>query len=222
MVEEKEDKTEKENEEKKEKVYRFPLKKEDLMELPIGGFRGKINVVYTPERADDAADFLLKHRMIGFDTETKPVFRKGQAQNPIALIQLATERRAFLFRINETGMTPLLRRVLESPEILKIGQAMKHEILTMRKELLIRGRGFIDLLDIAHKLDCEQKSVRGMASTFLGFRISKSMQVTNWERSILTEKQKRYAATDAWACLKIYEELQRRGLLREIKTNSHR
>ncbi len=212
-----------EEEKKEEKPKpRFSITKERINELPVGGFGGKIYLVYTRKKAEEAAENLLRHDMLGFDTETKPVFRKGQKQNPIALIQLSTEKTAYLFRINELGITPGLKKVLESPEILKIGQAMKHELATMKKELGVNGRGFVDLLDIAFKVDTEPKSVKGLAALFLGIRIIKSMQVTNWERERLSAKQQRYAATDAWACLEVYKKLRDRGLLRGIKTGRHR
>ena len=201
---------------------KFYISKEDIMKLPLGGFEGKIQVLYTEDRAEQAARQLLRHSMLGFDTETKPVFRKGQKQNPIALIQLSTEDTAYLFRVNEMVMPHSLRKVLESPEILKIGQALKHEIMTMKKEFGVEGRGFVDLLDIAHKIDTGPKSVRGLSALFLGIRISKRMQVTNWERQRLSEKQKRYAATDAWTCLEIYRKLKQRGLMKDISRLGHR
>ncbi|MFH0956437.1 MAG: 3'-5' exonuclease [Candidatus Aenigmatarchaeota archaeon] len=200
----------------------FCKSKEEIMRLPLGEFRGRIILAYTHEGAERAAHELLREKMLGFDTETKPNFVKGRKQNPIGLIQISTLDRAYLFRVNETGMTPGLRMLLESPHVVKIGQAMKHELLTMKKELQVTGRGFIDLLDIAHKLECDPKNVRAMTGIFLGFRISKSMQVTNWEARVLSEKQKRYAATDAWACLAVYREIERRGLLRNIRSNIHR
>ncbi len=200
----------------------FKMTKEQIDELPISGFKGRITVVNTPESAERAASALRRHRILGFDTETKPNFRKGQKQNPIALIQLSAESHAFLFRVVKTGMTPGLKSVLESPDILKIGQALKHELATMKKELGVAGRGFIDLLDIGHTLGFEPKSVKGVAAIFLRIRISKSMQVTNWEREYLSSKQLRYAATDAWACLEIYRVLGRKGLLEKVKTNRHR
>ncbi len=219
-----EEKKPEESGEKKEEKPKSPytMEKEQIMELPVGGFSGKIYTVYTRAKAEEAAENLLRHDVLGFDTETKPVFKKGQKQNPIALIQLSTERTAYLFRVNETGMTPGLRKIIESPEILKIGQAMKHELKTMEKELKVKGHGFVDLLDIGFTLDCSPRSVRGMAALFLGIRILKSMQVTNWERGRLSEKQKRYAATDAWACLEVYKEIKRRKLVKNIERTKHR
>jgi hypothetical protein len=200
----------------------FCRSKEEILNLPIDEFRGRIILAYTHEGVERAAHELLHEKMLGFDTETKPNFIKGHKQNPIGLIQISTLERAYLFRVNETGMTPGLKRLLESPHIVKIGQGMKNEIATMRRELKVEGKGFIDLLDIAHKLECDPKNVRAMTGIFLGFRISKSMQVTNWEARVLSEKQKRYAATDAWACLAVYREIERRGLLRNIRSNIHR
>jgi hypothetical protein len=200
----------------------FCRSKEEILDLPISGFNGRIILAYTHEGSERAARELMSERMLGFDTETKPNFIKGHKQNPIALIQISTLGRAYLFRVNETGMTPGLKRLLESPHIVKIGQGMKSEILTMRRELRVDGRGFIDLLDIAHKLECDPKNIRAMTGIFLGFRISKSMQVTNWEARVLSERQQRYAATDAWACLAVYREIERRGLLRNIRSNVHR
>jgi ribonuclease D len=159
--------------------------------------------------------------MLGFDTETKPAYRKGESY-PIAIIQLSTERRAFLFRIVNGELPHGLKRILEDHRILKIGQALKHELKIMKKELKVEGRGFIDMLDIAHKLDCVPKSVRGLSAIFLGFRIVKSAQRTNWARKELTEKQKLYAATDAWACLMVYEEMRRRGLIKYSWKMNHK
>lgn len=215
---------EEEKPEKKEEkpAAAFSMTKEQINELPAGGFEGAIHLIYTEKRAEEAAKRLLRHDILGFDTETKPVFKKGQKQNPIALLQFSTERTAYLFRMNETGMTPSLRKLIESPEILKIGQALKHELLTMRKELGVRGDGFVDLLHLSHVIRTEPKSIRGLAALFLGIRVSKSMQVTNWERERLSEKQKRYAATDAWACLEIYRELKKRNLVKGVETGKHR
>ncbi|MBN1896121.1 MAG: 3'-5' exonuclease domain-containing protein 2 [Candidatus Aenigmarchaeota archaeon] len=201
---------------------KFYMNKDAINSLPLGWFEGRIYVIYTKEKAEAAAENLLRHDMLGFDTETKPVFRKGQKQNPIALIQLSTETTAYLFRVNEMGMTPGLKKVLESPNIIKIGQAMKHELLTMKKELGVNGRGFVDLLDVAHNVDTDPKSVKGLAALFLGIKISKRMQVTNWERERLSEKQLRYAATDAWACLEILKELRKRRLVHSVSTKKHR
>jgi ribonuclease D len=200
---------------KTEKEPRFFIEKEKIMDLPVGAFRGIIRTLTREsqqESVDKAIHVLGTSRILGFDTESKPSYKKGEI-NPIALIQLSTQHKAFLFRTADGWMPEGLKRVMENPRILKIGQGLKHEMRTLKKELKVDGRGFIDMLDIAHKLDCVPKSVRGLSAIFLRFRIIKSAQRTNWERHTLTEKQKLYAATDAWAPLMIYDEMRRRGLL---------
>lgn len=217
---EKEDAEEKEPEHKP----RFSIEKDKIMDLPIGAFRGKISVI-TPntshEKVAKAIRILGSGRILGFDTETKPAYRKGESY-PIALIQLATDSHAFLFRVLDGRIPEGLRRIMQDPRILKIGQGLKHELRLLKKELRVDGRGFIDMLDIAHKLDCVPKSVRGLSAIFLGFRIIKSSQRTNWARSRLTDKQLLYAATDAWACLKVYMEMRRRGLIDPRWKMSHK
>lgn len=211
---------------KKEEEHkpRFSIEKEKIMDLPVGAFRGKIRIITqnSPhEKVSNALRVLGSTRVLGFDTETKPAYRKGESY-PIALIQLSTESHAFLFRVQDGRIPGGLKRIMEDPGILKIGQGLKHEMRLLKKELGVNGRGFIDMLDIAHKLDCVPKSVRGLSGIFLGFRIIKSSQRTNWARSRLTDKQLLYAATDAWACLKVYLEMRRRGLLDPRWKMSHK
>lgn len=202
----------------------FFIEKEKINELPIGAFPGKISMILPgspQEKIDHAVRVLKNGSILGFDTETKPSYRKGES-HPIAIIQLSTERQAFIFRVVDSKIPPGLRGILQDPGILKIGQGLKHEIRTMKKELGVEGRGFIDMLDIAHKLDCVPKSVRGLTALFLGFRITKSAQRTNWARRELSEKQKLYAATDAWACLMVYERMKKRGLIDRTWKMSHK
>jgi ribonuclease D len=188
------------------------MTREQIMALPLGGFGGRINIINTHGKASWAVHDLSQCRILGFDTETRPAFRKGE-RHPIALIQLANERHAFLFRVNKTGMHAGLKAVLENPAITKVGQGLEHEIKTLKRELGVNAQGFVDLHQIARKINCEPKSVRGMAAIFLGFRIPKAAQTTNWEMPYLTTKQVRYAATDAWACLEIYRKMEEKGLL---------
>jgi ribonuclease D len=211
-----------------EKPSPYTMTKEGVNELPMRAFPGKIRVLTRHshhDRIGRAVGKLRRSRVLGFDTETRPSYKKGES-HPIALIQLSTRHDALLFRISGDGhgekLPAGLRGILESPRILKIGQGLKHELRTMKKELGVEGRGFVDLLDIAHRLDTTPKSVRGLCALFLGFRITKSSQTTNWARQKLTEKQKVYAATDAWACLLVYEQLRRRGVLKGSWGRAHK
>ena len=184
----------------------FSISKDQIESLPSGGFDGDISLIETWEKAEWAARVLRKRRVLGFDTETRPSFRKGES-HPTALIQLATEKYAFLFRLNCTGMTPGLRALLEDASVLKVGQGLKYELRLLEKEHRVRGRGFVDLLEAAHRHNFTPKNVKGMAAMFLGIRISKAAQTSNWENRCLSAKQVCYAATDAWACLMIYRKI---------------
>ncbi len=188
------------------------MTREEVNTLLLGGFRGRITVASSWHEAERAAHSLAGARMLGFDTESRPSFRKGESHRT-ALLQLATDRHAFLFRLQKTGMPPAFRRLLEDATVAKVGQGLEHELKTLKKEHSINPRGFVDLLHAARRLGCSPMSVRGMAAIFLGIRVSKSAQMSNWERGRLTGKQRRYAATDAWVCLKVYEDIGRKKLL---------
>jgi ribonuclease D len=180
--------------------------------LPLAGFRGRITVVSTVQKADWAAGILQRSHVLGFDTETRPSFRRGE-RPPVALVQISTRDHAFLFRVNRMGMPASLKGLLEDGRVLKVGQGLKYEMQMLKKDFRVDGRGFIDLLEVGHRLNFSPKSVKGMSALFLGIRISKAAQTTNWESEYLSEKQIRYAATDAWACLMIYDEIRRRNLV---------
>jgi len=199
---------------------RFCISKEELNSLPIGRFHGRISVIYSQGAAERAAGFLLRSRMLGFDTETRPSFKKGES-HPTALVQLSNYEHAFLFRISEMSMPPSLRRILEDRHIVKIGQDVGPDLKALKKEHKVEGRGFVDLLDISKRLECSPRGVKAMAAHFLGFRVSKAAQTTNWEARVLTEKQKVYAATDAWVCLAVYRKIMKMGL-HESHVGSHK
>jgi ribonuclease D len=190
----------------------FELSREAINRLPLGAFPGTVLLVDRPERVEAALALLQGERLLGFDTETRPSFRKGET-HPVALIQLASERVACLFRLRRTGLPGPLRRLLADPGIHKVGLGVPDELKRLREEQELEAAGFIDLLPIARRLGVRPQSVRALAAHFLGIRVSKSSQVSNWERDRLSEKQLRYAATDAWICRQVYRELQTRGLL---------
>lgn len=194
-------------------VDKLEISKEDITKLPMGRFHGRITVVSSRESADKAIGFLSRSRFLGFDTETRPCFKKGE-HHKVSLIQLASETHAYLFRINILGMPPSLRWLLETEKVIKIGQDVRQDLKALKKECGVQGRGFIDLMDITKKLECSPRSVKGLAALFLGIRISKSAQTSNWERQRLNLKQKMYAAMDAWICLEVYKSMLKRKLVR--------
>jgi ribonuclease D len=192
------------------------ISKEIINDLPLGQFEGEIVLINTLDQVKEVADELIKHKLIGFDTETRPSFRKG-TQYYVSLLQLATEEMAFLIRLNEIGMPGLIQEILEDSSIVKIGAAVLDDLRGLRKVSLgFEPQSFFDLNEELKKVGFENVGVRNLAAMVLNIRISKSEQVSNWEASELTEKQKLYAATDAWVCLEIYKKLQYQGYLDEL------
>jgi ribonuclease D len=143
---------------------------------------------------------------LGFDTETRPSFKKGSS-NGVALIQLATHDICFLFRLNIIGFPPDLIRLLSNPDMLKIGLSLRDDFHSMGRRMKFIPQGFVDLQNIVTRHDIEELSLQKIYALLFHKKISKSQRLTNWEMDQLSESQKRYAALDAWACLKIYEEL---------------
>lgn len=194
-------------------MEKLEISKEEIAKLPAGRFRGRITVVSSRQSAEKAAKILSREEVIGFDTETRPSFKKGE-HHSISLIQMATPKHAFLFRINRIGMPLGLKGLLEDGKIIKVGQGILQEVKDLKKEQGIDGKGFIDLMDITKKIQCSPRSAKGLSALFLGIRISKSAQTSNWERQSLTWKQKAYAATDAWICLEVYKTMVKKELVR--------
>lgn len=191
----------------------FSITKEELNELPLGQFEGEIFLIDELDQVDEAVDFLEDQRIIGFDTETKPAFRKGQF-NQVAFLQLSTPHQAFLFRLNKIGFPDSLRSLLEKENLVKVGAAVHDDLKGLRKLTdSFYPLSFFDLNDELKKVGFHNVGVRNLCGMVLKIRISKSEQVSNWEAETLTEKQQRYAATDAWACLEVFELLKSEGYL---------
>jgi len=184
------------------------ISNEELDLLPLSMFEGKIHLVQSVEQITAAVDYLKKQPILGFDTETRPSFKKGQI-HPVALLQLSTSDEAFLFRVNHIGISPGLVKVLSSPAILKIGAAIHDDIKVLQRIAPFKPNGFIDLQDMAKTYRIENLSLKKLAGIVMGVRISKSQRLTNWEATILTEQQQIYAATDAWIAHEIYVRLSR-------------
>ena len=176
--------------------------------LPRVLFEGRIVVVLSESEAEKATDFLLSQPILGLDTETRPSFTKGRHYK-VALLQVSTHDICFLFRLNHLGLSPSVKRLLEDTTVPKIGLSLKDDILSLRKRGELNPGYFIDLQDIMKELGIMDMSLAKLYANIFGQRISKREQLSNWEADILQERQKRYAATDAWACIQLYEEYQR-------------
>jgi len=179
---------------------------EEINELPLGAFEGAIELVEDAKHLAKAFEEINDYPMVGFDTETKPVFVRGH-QNKVALMQIATNEKVFLIRINHTGIQPEIIRFLENEDILKAGVALRDDIKALQRLKRFEPKGVVELADLAKKAGLEIEGVKRLAGLLLGFRISKSVQTSNWEAPSLNEKQISYAATDAWVCLEIFKKL---------------
>lgn len=186
------------------------ISNEELRVLPLSSFSGEIIVVDNPVTVPGAVKILKRYPLLGFDTETKPAFKKGVI-NEVALLQLAAEDKAFIFRLNKTGLPLPLASLLANPRILKVGAAIRDDIRMLQRLSRFLPEGFIELQDLVKEYHIIDSGLRKMAAIVLGIQISKSQQVSNWEREVLTDAQLIYAATDAWVCHEIYRSLVASG-----------
>lgn len=182
--------------------------KAKIASLPKVLFEGKTVVVVSEYEAERAVDFLLSQPILGIDTETRPSFKKG-AHYIVSLLQVACHDVCFLFRLNHTGMTAAIRRLLEDKQVLKVGLSLRDDIMSLHKLGEFEPGLFLDLQKHVSEIGVEDLSLQKLYANLLGKKISKAQRLTNWESDVLTDKQKGYAATDAWACIMLYEELQR-------------
>ncbi len=188
---------------------KLTISNEEINALPLGAFEGKAIIVSEEKKIIHAFDEIKEHRVVGFDTETKPVFVRGQ-QNKVALMQVALPDKVFLIRLKQTGITPHLIDFLESDSILKAGVALRDDIKALQRLKHYKPAGFIELATMSKEAGLQVESVKKLTALLLGFRISKSAQTSNWEADVLQEKQISYAATDAWVCLQIYHMLTKK------------
>ena len=171
-------------------------------------FNGKIVVVSTPAQAESAIDYLLAQPVLGLDTETRPSFTKGKHYK-CSLLQVANQSICFLFRLNYIGMCPAIARLLGDKTVTKVGLAWNNDLLGLRELGEFEAGSFVDLQDLVREIGIEDQSLVKIYANLFGERISKADRLSNWERDILKDTQKIYAAIDAWACVRIYEEVLR-------------
>ena len=169
-------------------------------------FYGKIYVVTSPVEAEHVVDYLLAQPILGFDTETRPAFEKGKHYY-CSLLQVSTRTDCFLFRLNFLGLCPAVVRLLADKEVTKVGLAWNNDMLSLRQLGNFEQGRFIDLQDMVRELGIEDQSLVKIYANLFGERISKTERLSNWERHELKESQKEYAAIDAWACVRIYNEV---------------
>ena len=187
-------------------MYQAKIDKEIVKDLPIAQTDCQIELIDSPDEVDKAVKYLLRSKVVGFDTESKPSFTKGKS-NKIALMQISTQKRCFLFRLQMIGKNQRLKEFLENENIKKIGVAIHGDLRNLRVWSKFEPKNFVDLQNIVGDYGIEELGLQKIYAIVFGRKISKSQQLSNWEAKILNRAQQIYAATDAWACRQIYLKL---------------
>ena len=198
------------------------IAKADIAQMPTELFDGRIIVIHSAADVEKAVNYLKGFPILGIDTETRPSFAKGKTYG-VALMQVSTEDTCFLFRLNYIGMPDALVDLLQDSRQLKIGLSLRDDIQRLQAKHRFEPRGFLDLQNYVKEIGIEAQSLQKIYALLFGKKISKSQRLTNWEADVLTDRQKGYAATDAWACVRIYkylEELKRKHSFRVISIES--
>jgi ribonuclease D len=190
-----------------DRIYRENITAEEIAECELDWFKGEMILVDDIDTFHRVFPRLLGHGLLGFDTETKPSFKKGK-KHPVSLIQLSTDNLACLFRINKIGIPAEMTRILADPKVIKAGVAVHDDIRFLKGVKKFEPAGFVDLQPLVKEFGIESSGLKKLAAIILGIRISKRQQVTDWEAEELSEAQMIYAATDAWVCHEIYKKLK--------------
>lgn len=181
---------------------------EELESLQLKAFPGEIRVIdHYGSEYKEAINYLRHKKIIGFDTESRPCFSSDQPHYGVSLLQLSGSEKAFLFRIKMLGLRAELCSILSSEKIIKVGAAVHDDVRGLQKYVRFPAKGFVDLQKMVEKYGITDKSVKKMTGIVLGFRISKTQQLSNWEAETLSDAQQLYAATDAWVCREMYKKL---------------
>ncbi len=183
------------------------MTKDEIRECPIKKYGGPVHVIRCKEGVAGAVSRLKKEKFLGFDTETRPTFKKGQ-HNPPALLQLAGKNEVFIFQLKHLRLPGAVRKILANPKIIKAGVSLDYDIIELRKLGRFKPAGFVDLAKLAEQAGVENNGLRGLTAALLGFRIPKGARTSNWAKDTLTPSQIKYAATDAWVSRELYKKLQ--------------
>lgn len=187
-------------------IYQETIEREEIDTFPIFSYEGDIQVIDDPKSVEEAVSYLAAHGRLGFDTETRPSFRKGESHS-VSLLQLAVPERVYLFRLNKCGFPLSLRRLMEEEGIMKIGVGIRDDIRALEKLGSFKPASFVDLQEYVKKFGIEEKAFSKLMAIIFRVRISKRQRTSNWEVPVLAPSQLKYAATDAWGALRMYGEL---------------
>jgi ribonuclease D len=183
------------------------ISKEEINALPLAYYDGPVTLIQSQEELEACLPEMGCETVLGFDTETRPAFQRGQ-KFPPALLQLAGEKHVWLIQLLKLDRPESLKTVLENPGILKTGVALEHDIKCLTEEYGLKVAGAVELSRKAAQLGYQQLGLRALAAMLMGVRISKKEQVSNWAAPALTGRQIHYAAADAWISRELYFRLQ--------------
>lgn len=192
----------------KNQTYRKTIDSEEINGFPVFVYEGEVVVIEEPAKVEEAVGYLEAHPCIGFDTETRPAFKKGE-YHAVSLLQLAVSDRVYLFRLNKCGFPAPLKKLLADNKILKIGVGIRDDIKALQRLGGFVPAAFLDLQSFVERYGIEEKSFSKLMAIIFHVRISKRQRTSNWELPKLTEQQIRYASTDAWGAWRMYHELKR-------------
>ncbi|MBF0428096.1 MAG: 3'-5' exonuclease domain-containing protein 2 [Magnetococcales bacterium] len=187
------------------------LSKEEVNELPVKRWNGPIQLIRTDREAEEAVELLAHEAVLGFDTETRPSFRKGENYVP-ALIQLAGAEVVYLFQLKGMKQFDPIIRLLSNPETRKVGVGLDYDVKALQMVFSFQPKGFVDVGDVARTVAIASQGLRGLAANLFGMRISKRAQCSNWDNTELKKFQLVYAATDAWISREIYMVMLEKGI----------
>ncbi len=185
---------------------------EEIMAMPLTQFVGKIVFVESDRQLHQAMKQLLEEGLLGFDTETRPIFKKGITPPP-ALLQLAGSKHVYIFQLARLENKAVLAELLSAKHILKSGVSVRDDLKGLKEHFEFTEHGFVDLGDVAKKMNMLTHGLRNLTANLLGQRISKGAQCSNWAREALSTKQIVYAATDAWISRELYLRFVELGVL---------
>lgn len=188
-------------------MYAISIDKQTINQMPVVTFPGRIHVIYAVSQVKSAVMALRSAHIVGFDTETRPSFKRGE-HHKVALLQLSTDTDAFLFRANHMGIPAPLKDFLEDKTITKVGLSTTDDFHQLAHVSDAHPAGFVELQQLVKQFDIADMSLQKIYAILFQQKISKGQQLTNWEAPQLSEAQQRYAAIDAWACLRIYNYLK--------------
>jgi ribonuclease D len=189
-------------------AFKDQITRDEIALLPRKKFLGEIFYIDNLEAYEEFFPEILHAKVLGFDTETKPAFKKGTF-NEVSLLQLSTSEKAFLVRLNKIGLPRQILDILADSSIIKAGVAIHDDIAGLQRIGNFTPDGFIDLQDYVKDYGIKDNGLKKLSANILGFQISKRQQTSNWEQDQLTTAQIEYAATDAWVCHQIYVALKK-------------